>query len=307
MIPGEMLVAEGEVELNVGRRTLTLSVTNTGVASVGCNSPVTTTVLGSGTFNGTLTSVNNYTGTVTLTCGAGAPATCTPPAPIVLTAGGSQSFAVAASSATIGAFNFNVHGTDGTIAHDAAVTLNVGADFDFASATASQTVTAGGTGAYTLNFNPDGQATFASAITYSCSATGFPNLSNCTFSPTSITAGAPATPVTLSIHTTAPIATLKPPAVPWKPSGPLFAFWLSLPAMGIVAMGAGRRIKKRWVAMLGGGLLLLMLIGSLAACGGGGGGGHQSQPGTTPGTYTVTVSATSGTLTHSSTVQLIVQ
>ena len=30
MIPGEMLVAEGEVELNVGRRTLTLSVTNTG-------------------------------------------------------------------------------------------------------------------------------------------------------------------------------------------------------------------------------------------------------------------------------------
>jgi urease subunit beta len=30
MIPGEMLVASGEIELNSGRRTLTLSVANTG-------------------------------------------------------------------------------------------------------------------------------------------------------------------------------------------------------------------------------------------------------------------------------------
>ncbi len=30
MIPGEVIAAEGEIELNVGRRTLTLSVTNTG-------------------------------------------------------------------------------------------------------------------------------------------------------------------------------------------------------------------------------------------------------------------------------------
>lgn len=271
------------------------------------NSAVTTTVLGSGTFNGTLTSVNSYTGTVTLTCGAGAPATCTKPAPIVLTAGASQNFTVVASSATVNTFSFNIHGTDGTIAHDASVTLNVGPDFDFNNTTASQTVTAGGTATYTLNFNPDpASRKFASTINYTCSATGFPNLSNCTFSPTSIAAGAGATPVTLSIRTTAPIATLNPPAAPWKPSGPLFAFWLSLPAMGIVAMGAGSRTKKRWLAMLGGGLLVLMMLGALSACGGGGG-GHQSQPGTTPGTYTVTVSATSGTLTHTQTVMLTVQ
>lgn len=30
MIPGEMQIAEGEIELNAGRRTLTLSVANTG-------------------------------------------------------------------------------------------------------------------------------------------------------------------------------------------------------------------------------------------------------------------------------------
>jgi urease subunit beta len=30
MIPGEVLVAAGEIELNVGRKTITISVTNTG-------------------------------------------------------------------------------------------------------------------------------------------------------------------------------------------------------------------------------------------------------------------------------------
>ena len=30
MIPGEMFIAEGEIELNAGRKTLTLSVSNTG-------------------------------------------------------------------------------------------------------------------------------------------------------------------------------------------------------------------------------------------------------------------------------------
>jgi urease subunit beta len=30
MIPGEMFIKDGEIELNVGRQTLTLSVTNTG-------------------------------------------------------------------------------------------------------------------------------------------------------------------------------------------------------------------------------------------------------------------------------------
>lgn len=292
-------------------KTLTLIVTaNKDYTIAISNSAVTTTVLGSGTFNGTLTSVNSYTGNVTLTCGAGAPATCTPPAAgIPLTAGGSAPFTVTASNATVNNFNFIIRGTDSTLlpAHDAPVTLNVGPDFDFNSATATQTVTAGSTATYTLNFNPDPVGSnFANAVTYTCSATGFPNLSNCTFSPTSIAAGAGPTPVTLSIQTTAPIASLNPPAGPWKPSGPLFAFWLSLPAMGIVAMGAGSRTKKRWLAILGGGLLVLMMLGALSACGGGGG-GHQSQPGTTLGTYTVTVSATSGTLTHTRTVMLTVQ
>src|SRR5262249_46724591 len=41
--------------------------------------------------------------------------------------------------------------------------------------------------------------------------------------------------------------------------------------------------------------------------GGSGGGGGGIQPGTTPGTYIVTVTATSGSITHSMQLQLVVQ
>jgi hypothetical protein len=79
-----------------------------------------------------------------------------------------------------------------------------------------------------------------------------------------------------------------------------------LPIGGIAVLGAGSRRKKLF------GLLLACLMVSglifLAACGGGssssGGGG---QPGTPAGTYTVTVSATSGSLTHTATVTLNVK
>jgi ABC-type glycerol-3-phosphate transport system substrate-binding protein len=51
-------------------------------------------------------------------------------------------------------------------------------------------------------------------------------------------------------------------------------------------------------------LLLLTLTASLflAACGGNGGG-----KGTKPGTYTITISGTSGAITHTTTVSLTVQ
>jgi hypothetical protein len=57
------------------------------------------------------------------------------------------------------------------------------------------------------------------------------------------------------------------------------------------------------------GLALIALLGSLS-CGGGlqgnGGGGGSGSPGTPPGTYTITVNATSGAITHNTQIALTV-
>jgi hypothetical protein len=70
--------------------------------------------------------------------------------------------------------------------------------------------------------------------------------------------------------------------------------------------GVPRR-RRNWLAMLG--LLLLFVSGVAIGCGGGsssGGGTTPSNPGTTAGTYTVTVTGTSGANTKATTVTLTV-
>ena len=287
---------------------LTLNVTANPdyTLAIGNPTPPAITKQGQQPFNGTLTAFQGYNKPVTITCAAGAtapPATClVTTSPTTPTVGGA-SFTVLTADTVVGTLNFIIHTTDGTITHDLPVTLVLQEDFNIINTTTSQTVTAGGTASYTppLSFNPDGAATFLNAVSYTC--TGLPSLSSCTFSPASIPAGSGSTPVTLSIHTTAPVASGAPLGLPWKPSGPLFAFWLSLPALGIVSMGAHRRARKR-LAILGG-LLALGLVGSFAACGGGS--SHQPQPGTPPGPYTVTIKAVSGIANQSTTVKLVVK
>jgi hypothetical protein len=63
--------------------------------------------------------------------------------------------------------------------------------------------------------------------------------------------------------------------------------------------------RRRWRALLGMLALAAVFAGSMAACSGGGGGGGK--PGTTAGTYTITVTGTSGATTETGTVTLTVQ
>src|SRR5207253_2450204 len=91
--------------------------------------------------------------------------------------------------------------------------------------------------------------------------------------------------------------------------GALYAMWL--PVVGLVLLGAGftSRKKKLWSLLLS--CLLFSGLIFLVACGGGtsssSGGGGSGHPGTPAGTYAVKVSASSGSLTHSTTVTLTVQ
>jgi len=157
---------------------------------------------------------------------------------------------------------------------------------------------------------------FTGSVALSASITSGPNgaqypptLSFGTTSSVSIT-GTNAGTATLTVLTTAPTkaASMFPERrdLPWYTSGGA--------VLACVLLFGIRPIRRSWQTMLGMLLLLVTLAGGVLACGGGGGsgsngggGGGTTNPGTTAGTYTVTVSGTSGAASVTSTVTLIVQ
>jgi hypothetical protein len=120
----------------------------------------------------------------------------------------------------------------------------------------------------------------------------------------------------MTISTTSDSASL----VPQRPgraffSSSYYALWLVLPTLALLGsrrrQGQHSRFTLR-ARLLG--LFLLALALALTSCGGGGsnggggGGGGGQQQGTAPGTYTILVTGTSGSLAHAapSTVTLVV-
>jgi hypothetical protein len=116
----------------------------------------------------------------------------------------------------------------------------------------------------------------------------------------SITGSSPVT-ATLTVSTTAP--TTSALAYPTRPNVLRYgAGGMVLACILLFGIPARRR---RWRALLGMLALAAVFAGSMAACSGGGGGGGK--PGTTAGTYTITVTGTSGAITETGTVTLTVQ
>jgi hypothetical protein len=162
------------------------------------------TVVGQDAFwSGTLTSVNGYGSSVTLSCAGAVPGTCSvSPSSVVPTASGAA-FTVTVGNATTGTFNFSVKGTDGTLTHSQSVSLTVGTDVTWSDAgSATVAVAAGQNATYSFSAAPIGGTTFSGAVSFACA--NMPALTSCSFSPASIAAGAGATTVTATISTTGP-------------------------------------------------------------------------------------------------------
>ncbi len=248
----------------------------------------------------------NYTGSANATCDAtalsGTQCTLTPANPIAFT--GSPATITALinipSNAAVGTYNINVNVQDssGSPTHSLTLPFTVIQDFTLGAPTpATQTINPGQSANYNFSVLPVG-ASFTNGVSLSCS--GGPSVSLCSFTPNPITPGSSSAAVVMTITTTASSASNAKPSI-------YYALWLALPALAFLGTGSRRKqpAKARAARLIAwtfpartSAIFLRRRLAPMAAGGGGGGGGGTQQQGTQPGTYTITVIGTSGTLTH---------
>jgi hypothetical protein len=255
----------------------------------------------------TITPVNGYTGNISLACDTSAlsGATCTfnPASPSNVGATPVQvAVAIAVpANAQNKVFSITVNAQDigGAPQHSIAIPVTVAGDFTITPVNSSLTIQAGQQAQFALNVNSTNGA-FNGAISFTCA--GSPSTSNCSFSPASVTPGNVTSAVTMTIATTAPTAALRFTGK----SSFLYALLFPLGLCFQLGYGFARKSKKRVLQIFG----LAALLATLISCGGGGLVGNNSvtaRPGTSLGTYTITITGTSGSLSHTAQVTLIVQ
>jgi uncharacterized repeat protein (TIGR01451 family) len=181
-----------------------------------------------------------------------------------------------------------------TLNSDQSVTaaFNTAPDFSLIPAATSLTMKRGGQVSEMLTFPAQGG--FSGSIALACAVTGPAPMPTCGISPTSVTPGNSAT---LTVNTAALSASL---TAPWiEQEARLSAAWLPLGLLGCVLVtGFDKKRRRLWA------LCLLMLVSTIlpTACGG----GNSVPPPPVAQSYTVTVTATSGTIQHSTTVSVTV-
>jgi hypothetical protein len=178
------------------------------------------------------------------------------------------------------------------------VTVNT---FKVEALQSSNTVVAGNPASYTIRLTPLSQ--FTASIAISCNS-GLPSSSTCTPSTTPVTLqGTSPSTVTLIISTTARVTTTAS-ATPLR--GLFYASWLPITGIAFLGIGIGSRLRPEQ-RVLGG--LLFIVVGTLIllqpACS-----GHSNSStttGTPAGTFTVNLTATSGSFSQTTPITLVVQ
>jgi hypothetical protein len=189
-------------------------------------------------------------------------------------------------------------------------------DFSLAASPATQTVTRGQSSNYALTLTPTGQLN--TAVSLSCS--GLPTGAACQFASNPLPAGSATATTALTITTSTTSASLMEPVGmphsrdPKNPGG-MLGFTLSTAVFGLFGMGMGAGSKltgttHRKMAMLV--VLAVLLVLVATGCGTNGAKltdsasaattattGPSGSPSTAPTTFTVMVTATSGSTVHS--------
>ncbi len=181
--------------------------------------------------------------------------------------------------------------TSGTVA------ITVAPDFSLSASPTSISNVSPGTSA-TSKITLTASSGFTGSVAFTCAVPGTMTAAACSMNPTSVTTSGS---TTLTVTTAAPTAVPPPFTFPLGFVGPAIIAGLFLLLLIFT--------RRRRLALVMG-LLTLVLVGAgLVACGGGGGGGGgiTHNPGTPAGTYSVTVTGTSGSLTHSTSVSVTVQ
>jgi hypothetical protein len=162
----------------------------------------------------------------------------------------------------------------------------------------NKSVVPGGAVTYNFTLSPVVTSTFLYSV--ALTATGLPPGATYTFSHSTIPAGSGTLPVAFTVQTAKTTAMLH--RAPGSSMSPWFAliFGLLLPLAGAKRFRARLTTLPRVLLLLLFGGLSLGLVAGLGGCGSGGFLG--TPPGQT--SYTITISATSGTLVRTSTVQL---
>ena len=164
----------------------------------------------------------------------------------------------------------------------------------------SQTISAGQSAKFSLVVTPTGS--FTGTVNLSCSVS--PMMSpapTCGLSIASVQiSGSAAQPITVTVGTTAAATTGTVPQVHFPPGAMPITWTLAL--LGIAALWLRDRKRLPWLAAP-----LLALAAVMCAGCGGSGGSSQATSGTPAGTYTATMTATSGSLSHTTTVTVVVE
>jgi len=253
----------------------------------------------SGTATITVTPINGFSGSVSFSCSTLTGVSCsfspttvsgsgTTTATIQTTGTGNVSGTLVITAAT---------GTLSTVTHQAgSIAVTAAPGFSLTpSATSFQVAQGSNVDATVALAFANG---FTGTVTFSCSDTVAQ--STCTAPPQTNAAGN----VSFHITTTAPTAKLQRPFD--RSNGIFYAVFLP-GLMGIVFTIGSRKRSLRGMRLLG----LIVVLGLstvwMASCGGNGNSGSTGNAGTPKGTYTINVTATSGSATANASFQLVVQ